>query len=175
MGWEHVVPEFILKMDDLTSNNDSKCIDFNIQGTGNETRDFIFIDDFIDGLPNKYEEEIGEQGVIFSGGQRQRVALARAMYKDAPILVLDEATSALDTKSEMYIQKALEEMQKGRKTVVIAHRLSTIQNADVIVVMDKGKIIEQGSHKELLKKGQAYKQLHALQFGDEDKSISTPE
>jgi ATP-binding cassette, subfamily B, bacterial MsbA len=134
-----------------------------------------YIDDFIDGLPNKYEEEIGEQGVIFSGGQRQRVALARAMYKDAPILVLDEATSALDTKSEMYIQKALEEMQKGRTTVVIAHRLSTIQNADVIVVMDKGKIIEQGSHKELLKKGQAYKQLHALQFGDEDKSISTPE
>jgi len=134
-----------------------------------------YIDDFIEGLPDKYEEEIGEQGVIFSGGQRQRIALARAMYKDAPILVLDEATSALDTKSEMYIQKALEEMQKGRTTVVIAHRLSTIQNADVIVVMDKGKIIEQGSHKELLKKGQAYKKLHALQFGSENNSINTPE
>jgi ATP-binding cassette, subfamily B, bacterial MsbA len=122
--------------------------------------------DFIAKMPQGLDTEIGENGVKLSGGQRQRLALARALLKDAPILILDEATSALDTESERYIQAALTRVMRGRTTLVVAHRLSTIEGADVILVMDKGRIIEQGSHRELLARDGAYAKLHKLQFQD---------
>ncbi|MGY6277704.1 lipid A export permease/ATP-binding protein MsbA [Methylomonas sp. MgM2] len=123
--------------------------------------------DFINKMPQGLDTEIGENGVKLSGGQRQRLALARALLKDAPILILDEATSALDTESERYIQAALNVVMKGRTTLVVAHRLSTIENADVILVMDHGAIVERGTHSELLALGGAYAKLHKMQFHDE--------
>lgn len=122
--------------------------------------------EFIEKMANGLHTEIGEHGVKLSGGQRQRIALARALLKDAPILILDEATSALDTESERYIQAALTKVMKNRTTLVIAHRLSTIESADMILVMDHGKIVEQGTHVELLDKAGAYARLHAMQFSD---------
>ena len=122
--------------------------------------------EFIERMPEGFDTLIGEDGARLSGGQRQRLAIARALLKDAPILILDEATSALDTESERAIQEALEEVMKGRTTLVIAHRLSTIEMADKIVVMEQGRIVEQGSHKELLAQQGAYAKLHSLQFTD---------
>lgn len=119
---------------------------------------------FIRQMPNGLDTEIGENGLKLSGGQRQRLALARALLKDAPILILDEATSALDTESERYIQAALNRLIQGRTTLVVAHRLSTIENADLILVMEKGQIIEQGSHSELIALEGAYAKLHGMQF-----------
>ena len=110
---------------------------------------------------------MGERGSLLSGGQRQRIAIARALLKDAPILILDEATSALDTESERLIQDALQRLMRDRTTLVIAHRLSTIEHADRVVVLDAGRIVEQGSHPELLAKGGLYARLHSLQFGSE--------
>lgn len=124
-----------------------------------------FAHDFIKDLPDDYDTFVGERGVKLSGGQRQRVAIARAMLSGAPVLVLDEATSALDSESEKVIQKALWELMRGRTAVVIAHRLSTIQRMDRIAVLDGGKIIEQGSHKELLKQGSLYARLWEHQSG----------
>jgi subfamily B ATP-binding cassette protein MsbA len=115
-------------------------------------------------MPAGLQTQIGESGVLLSGGQRQRIALARALLKDAPILVLDEATSALDTESERHIQEALDELMTDRTTLVIAHRLSTIEQADLIVVMDNGQIMEQGSHQELLEKQGLYSKLQKMQF-----------
>lgn len=123
--------------------------------------------EFIQNMSDGLHTMVGEDGVLLSGGQRQRIAIARAVLKDAPILILDEATSALDTESERHIQAALETIMKGRTTLVIAHRLSTIESADCILVMDKGKIIEQGSHAELMAKGAHYAKLHAMQFQEE--------
>ncbi|WP_151710382.1 lipid A export permease/ATP-binding protein MsbA [Acinetobacter brisouii] len=120
--------------------------------------------DFIMQLPQGYNTVLGAQGLTLSGGQRQRIAIARAILKNAPILILDEATSALDNESEHFIQKAFEKAMQQRTTIVIAHRLSTIENADMIVVMDKGRILEQGSHTELLAKRGAYFQLHQRNF-----------
>jgi subfamily B ATP-binding cassette protein MsbA len=122
--------------------------------------------DFINDMPQGLDTLIGENGVKLSGGQRQRLALARALLKDAPILILDEATSALDTESERHIQAALNRVMQGRTTFVVAHRLSTIENADVILVMDKGRIIEKGTHQELLALNKAYAKLHHMQFQD---------
>jgi len=124
-------------------------------------------DEFIRALPQGYDTMVGEQGVKLSGGQRQRVAIARAMLKNAPLLLLDEATSALDTESERQVQAALKVLMRGRTTLVIAHRLSTVVDADLIYVIDAGRIIESGTHSELLARGGAYQRLHALQFADE--------
>ena len=113
----------------------------------------------------RYVTLVGERGVKLSGGQRQRVAIARAILKDAPILVLDEATSALDSESEALIQDALGKLMKGRTSIVVAHRLSTVAGLDRIIVLSNGKIVEEGTHKELLKKDGAYKRLWARQSG----------
>ncbi|WP_126454854.1 lipid A export permease/ATP-binding protein MsbA [Sulfuriflexus mobilis] len=122
--------------------------------------------EFIEKLPDGLNTMVGENGVLLSGGQRQRLAIARALLKNAPILILDEATSALDTESERYIQAGLEELVKNRTTLVIAHRLSTIENADSIIVLHDGQIIEQGTHNELLAQGGQYAALHKMQFRD---------
>jgi ATP-binding cassette, subfamily B, bacterial MsbA len=124
-------------------------------------------DEFIRELPNGYDTQVGEHGVRLSGGQRQRLAIARAMLKDAPILLLDEATSALDSESERQVQAALRTLIHGRTTLVIAHRLSTVQGADLICVVDRGRITESGRHTELLARGGLYARLYAMQFADE--------
>ena len=122
--------------------------------------------DFVDTLPQGIDSAIGHNGSELSGGQRQRLAIARAIHKDAPILILDEATSALDSESERAVQSALDTLMRGRTTLVIAHRLSTIERADRIVVLDGGRVAEQGTHRELLARGGLYARLHALQFRD---------
>ena len=123
--------------------------------------------DFILDLSNGYDTMVGEQGVKLSGGQRQRLAIARAMLKNAPVLLLDEATSALDTESERQVQEALTKLMAGRTTLVIAHRLSTVTGADLIYVIDKGRVIEQGTHQKLISQGGAYQRLYNLQFAED--------
>ncbi|MFA5679003.1 MAG: lipid A export permease/ATP-binding protein MsbA [Pseudomonas sp.] len=120
--------------------------------------------EFIEELPEGFDTMVGENGVLLSGGQRQRLAIARALLRDAPILILDEATSALDTESERHIQAALDSVMEGRTALVIAHRLSTIEKADIIMVMDKGRIVERGSHAQLLALDGYYARLHSMQF-----------
>ena len=126
-----------------------------------------YADDFVRKLPQGYDTTIGESGVKLSGGQRQRIAIARALLKNAPILILDEATSSLDTESEREVQNALDVLMKGRTSFVIAHRLSTIMNADRIIVLKNGRIVEQGRHEDLLRRGREYKNLYDQQFRDE--------
>jgi subfamily B ATP-binding cassette protein MsbA len=123
--------------------------------------------EFIVRLPQGYDTVIGELGVKLSGGQRQRLAIARALLKNAPILILDEATSALDNESERLVQEAIERLMQGRTTLVIAHRLSTIRNADRIAVLERGSIVEEGTHAELLARGGEYRRLYDMQFRDE--------
>ncbi|TAN79408.1 MAG: ATP-binding cassette domain-containing protein, partial [Magnetospirillum sp.] len=123
--------------------------------------------DFIVSLPDGYDTVVGERGLNLSGGQRQRLAIARAMLKNAPILLLDEATSSLDTESERQVQTALEHLMKGRTTIVIAHRLSTVVNADLIHVMDRGRVIESGDHNALIARDGVYARLYAMQFVDD--------
>lgn len=131
--------------------------------------------DFIEALPQGFETNVGDRGMLLSGGQRQRVAIARAILKDAPVLILDEATSALDTESESFIQRALEHLMEGRTTLIIAHRLSTIENADRIVVMDQGQIAEIGTHSELIAKDGIYANLHRLQFREQPAAPAVPD
>lgn len=123
-----------------------------------------YLHDYIMSLPDGYDTKIGERGIRLSGGQKQRLAIARAILKNAPILLLDEATSALDSETELYVQKALQELMKNRTTIIIAHRLSTIQNADVIIAIENGKIVGMGSHEELLQNKGLYKKLYNIQY-----------
>ena len=165
---EHIgiVSQDVVLFDDTVSNN----IALGKTGAGQSEIEraarSAYAHDFILRLPQGYETVIGERGVKLSGGERQRVAIARAILRDPPLLILDEATSALDTESERIVQLALANLMKNRTTLVIAHRLSTIQNADRIVVLDRGTIVETGSHEELLRRGGVYRRLHALQFQD---------
>ncbi len=122
--------------------------------------------DFISAFPDGYETIVGERGIKLSGGQRQRVAIARAILKDPRILILDEATSSLDTESEAVVQEALEVLMQGRTTLVIAHRLSTVRNADRILALDGGRIVEEGSHDELMALGGLYADLYSRQLID---------
>jgi len=130
------------------------------------------VTEFVAGMAEGLETVVGDRGTLLSGGQRQRISIARALLKNSPVLVLDEATSSLDTESERHIQAALEKLMENRTTFVIAHRLSTIENADRIVVMDDGRIVETGRHAELLAAGGAYAALHQLQFNEDDASTA---
>ena len=125
------------------------------------------VSEFAEDLPNGLETMVGDRGVLLSGGQRQRIAIGRALLKDAPVLILDEATSSLDTRSERRIQEALSELMKDRTTLVIAHRLSTVEKADCIIVLDAGRIVESGTHQELLDRDGQYAALYRMQFSDE--------
>ena len=122
------------------------------------------LDEFLNTLEKGLDTEIGERGILLSGGQKQRVAIARAFMKNAPVVILDEATSALDNKSEAIVQQAIDNLMKDRTVLVIAHRLSTVKNADKIFVINQGRIVESGSHEELLKKGGEYASLYEMQF-----------
>ena len=161
-----IVSQDIVLFDDTVRNN----IGYGRVGATDEeiiqAATLAYAHEFIARLPGRYQTLIGERGVKLSGGERQRLAVARAILRDPPILILDEATSALDSESENIVQLALANLMKNRTTVVIAHRLSTIQNADRIVVMERGKIVESGSHEDLLRRGGLYKRLHAMQFQD---------
>lgn len=163
-----MVSQEIVLFDDTVNNN----IAFGRMGASRadveQAAKLAFAHDFIQRLPDGYDSLIGERGLKLSGGERQRLAIARAILRDPPILILDEATSALDTEAERVVQLALANLMKNRTTLVIAHRLSTIQNADRIVVMERGTIVEIGSHEELLRQGGSYHRLHALQFQSEE-------
>ncbi len=137
-----------------------------------EAAQIAFAADFIEELPNQYDTLVGERGILLSGGQRQRIAIARAVLVNAPVLILDEATSALDTESEQLVQKALANLMQNRTSVVIAHRLSTIRKADMIVVLEKGEVIESGTHNELIENDEKYRRLYELQFADHDEIIN---
>lgn len=137
-----------------------------------EAARIAFAHDFITEMPDGYDTIVGERGMFLSGGQRQRLAIARAILIDAPLLILDEATSALDAESERLVQRAIGNLVRNRTTVVIAHRLSTVRRADTIVVMEAGRIVEQGSHAELLVRGGQYRRLYDLQFAEEEEELS---
>ncbi|MDE3122550.1 MAG: ATP-binding cassette domain-containing protein, partial [Paracoccaceae bacterium] len=122
--------------------------------------------DFLMDLPQGYDTYVGERGVMLSGGQKQRIAIARAILRDAPILLLDEATSALDAESERLVQQAVEAMAQSRTTLIVAHRLATVKKADRILVFDKGRIVAQGTHADLVAEGGLYARLARLQFTD---------
>ena len=125
---------------------------------------FSFASNFINDLPDKFETIVGQNGVLLSGGQRQRIAIARALLKNAPILLLDEATSALDAESEASIQKSLTTLSENKTTLIIAHRLSTVMNADKIIVIENGHVVEQGNHSDLIDKKSVYYALYNSQF-----------
>ena len=161
-----IVSQEVVLFDDTVRNN----IGYGRQGATPDdvmrAAQLAYAHEFIVRMPAGYDTLIGERGLKLSGGERQRLAIARAILRDPPILILDEATSALDTQSERIVQLALTNLMHNRTTLVVAHRLSTIQNANRIVVLDRGRVAEVGSHEELLRKGGMYKRLHAMQFAD---------
>ncbi len=162
-----VVSQHVVLFNDTIANN----IAYGFQGELTKERlldvaEKAHVMEFADQMPKGLDTEIGENGVTLSGGQRQRIAIARALLRQSPVLVLDEATSALDTESERKIQAALDELLKNRTNLVIAHRLSTIENADLILVMDQGQIVERGNHSELLAQNGYYASLYKMQFGE---------
>jgi subfamily B ATP-binding cassette protein MsbA len=161
-----IVSQEVVLFDDTISRNIAFGQTGASQSDIEQAAKAAYAHDFILRMPEGYETVIGERGVKLSGGERQRLAIARAILRDPPLLILDEATSALDTESERIVQLALTNLMKNRTTLVIAHRLSTIQNADRIVVLDRGTIAEVGSHEELLRRGGVYQRLHAMQFQD---------
>jgi ATP-binding cassette, subfamily B, bacterial MsbA len=158
-----VVAQDSILFNDSIANNISLGIENTNEEKITEAAKIANAHNFISDFPNKYQNNVGDGGSLLSGGQRQRIAIARAVMKNPPIMILDEATSALDTESEKLVQNALENMMEHRTSIVIAHRLSTIQNADLIVVMNNGMIVEQGNHEELLKMKGTYKNLVTLQ------------
>jgi subfamily B ATP-binding cassette protein MsbA len=161
-----LVTQDVILFNDTISNNIVHGIAADGARIAQATRS-AYASDFISRMPKKLETVVGEKGVRLSGGQKQRIAIARALYKDAPVLILDEATSALDAASETEVQKALDNLMKGRTTIVIAHRLSTIMNADRIVVLEGGAIAQEGTHRDLIEAEGPYKRLYELQFRDE--------
>ena len=158
-----VTQEVILFNDTVANNIAYGREDYSLERVKDVAR-AAFADDFIEQLPRGYDTIIGDRGVKLSGGQRQRLSIARALYKDPPILIFDEATSSLDTQSEILIQKAIDNLLSGRTVIVVAHRLSTIRNADKILVIDQGRIIEEGSHASLVAGDGLYKKLYNMQF-----------
>ena len=162
--------QFALVSQDVVMFNDSLAANIALGSSSDPTRlaqcvVAANLDDLVAALPEGLDTVVGHNAVTLSGGQRQRLAIARALYKDAPVLILDEATSALDTASERLVQEALQRLMAGRTTLIIAHRLSTIEHADRVLVLDRGKLAESGTHSELLAQGGLYARLHALQFG----------
>ncbi|HNU08923.1 MAG TPA: ATP-binding cassette domain-containing protein, partial [Pyrinomonadaceae bacterium] len=133
-----------------------------------EAARIAFAADFVEELPQQYDTIVGERGIFLSGGQRQRIAIARAVLTNAPVLILDEATSALDAESERLVQKALANLMQDKTSIIIAHRLSTVRRADRIIVMERGRIKESGTHLELLAEDGIYKKLYELQFAEEE-------
>ncbi len=166
----YVGQEIVLFNDTIEHNIAYGCSNVTIDEVNRAAKSANALD-FIERLPEGMQSLAGEKGVLLSGGQRQRLAIARALLKNAPLLIMDEATSALDTESEKAIQSALEELTKNRTTLVVAHRLSTIENADKIVVMDDGEIVETGTHAQLIAKGGVYSSLHNIQFKESNDFI----
>ena len=166
-----VVAQETFLFNDTVANNVAYGLDRYDRAAMLEASKAALAHEFIEKLPEGYETQIGDRGVKLSGGQRQRLAIARAILKNAPILILDEATSHLDTESEMLVQKALANLMTGRTVIVIAHRISTIRRADKIVVLDRGRIVEIGSHEELIHHGGIYHRLHELQYLEVDAGV----
>ena len=159
-----LVSQETVLFDDTVFNNIVYGADEIDDGRLQEALNASHVDEFIEKLPDGIQSVVGEHGLRLSGGQRQRIAIARAIYKQAPIIIMDEATSSLDTKSERYVQEAMETLVEGRTAIIIAHRLTTVESADNILVLDQGNVVEQGTHAQLLKQQGVYAELHRLQL-----------